>query len=108
NAPTAVAPPSQVRRHDTCGLALSARPAIVPCAVVLPTGVNVGVEVYAWYAVRCTYAVRKIIGRPSAITPREPGSTHSGSPMTAVAAHVVSATSSVAAAQIPTARPRRI
>src|SRR6185312_13348715 len=81
NAPTAIAPPSQVRRHDMCGLALMARPAIVPRDVVdVPPGVKAGVVVNARYAVRWTYAVRKIIGRPRSITPAEPGSTQSGRP----------------------------
>ncbi len=45
NAPTATAPPSHVRRHDTCGLAFMARVTSVPCPVAEPPGVNVGVAV---------------------------------------------------------------
>ena len=44
NAPMATDPPSQVRRHDTWGLALSASVASVPCcADGVPPGVRCGV-----------------------------------------------------------------
>ena len=46
NAPSATHPPSQVRRQETWGLALSARVASVPGAVTPPPGVRCGVEVY--------------------------------------------------------------
>ena len=42
-APTARPPPTQVRRHDTWGLALSASVARVPCAGIPPRGVRCGV-----------------------------------------------------------------
>ena len=45
-APTATHPPSQVRRQETCGLALSARVASVPCCIDgVPPGVRCGVAV---------------------------------------------------------------
>ena len=43
--PTAIPPPSQARRQETCGLAFIANVAIVPCSAVLPPGVNCGVAV---------------------------------------------------------------
>ncbi len=54
NAPTAMPPPIQVRRQETCGLALSARVASVPCAGMAPPGVRCGVVANARYAVRWT------------------------------------------------------
>ena len=48
-------PPRAVRYQLTCGAALSAIVAIVPCVVVgVPPGVNVGVAVIARRVTRCT------------------------------------------------------
>ena len=92
NAPTAKPPPIQVRRHDTWGLALSARVASVPWARHASAGRGCGVVANARYAVRWTKAVIPMTGSPASITPSEPGNTQSGRPMTSVAAQAVTPT----------------
>ena len=106
--PTAIPPPSQARRQETCGLAFIANVAKVPCSAVLPPGVNCGVAVKVRCTTRWTYQVVRITGSPASITPSEPGKTQSGSPITSVAAHAVSATSAVAVAQRAIAFPKRM
>ena len=55
NTPSAYVPPLAVRYQLTCGAALSAIVAIVPCtALGVPPGVNVGVAVTARRVTRCT------------------------------------------------------
>src|SRR5688500_9644996 len=99
NAPTANTPPIQVRRQLTCGLAFIASVAIVPWfADGVPPGVYVGVCVTRRRVVRCTYAVNRITGRPSAITTSAPGYTQSGSPIATIAAFASTATNTNAAA----------
>ena len=85
-------PPRVVRFHETCGLALSAIVAIVPCGACPPPGVSVGVAVSARRATDWTYPVNRITGRPSAITMSAPGSTQVGSPIVTVAALAIAAT----------------
>ena len=108
-APTATAPPIHVRFHDTWGLALSAIVCSVPDgAADVPPGVKAGVAVYERCATRCTHAVNAMIGSPASITPNDPGSTQSGSPITVVAAHAVRAISALATAHNPSALPMGI
>jgi len=55
-------------------------------------GVSVGVCVMARRVSRCTNAVKRITGSPSAITMSAPGNTQSGSPMPTIAARARTAT----------------
>ena len=94
-------PPRIVRRHETCGLALIASVAIVPCSAAsdgVPPGVKVGVAA----AMRCetywVYPVTRITGSPSAMTASAPGKTQSGSPIAMIAARARIATARNAAA----------
>jgi hypothetical protein len=93
NAPNAYIPPRAVRYQLTCGAALRAMFAIVPCVVDgVPPGVYVGVAVIARRVTRWTYPVPRITGSPSAITMSAPGNTQSGRPMPTIAAFATIAT----------------
>ena len=99
NDPSAYMPPRAVLYQLTCGAALSAMVAIVPCTSDgVPPGVYVGVCVMARRITRCTYPVQRMTGRPSAITTSEPGNTQSGSPIPTIAAFASTATTTNAAA----------
>ena len=58
----------------------------------MPPGVYVGVAPITRRAVRCTYAVNRITGSPSAITTSAPGNTQSGNPTATIAAFATTAT----------------